>query len=397
MTDSEAEKEVENLISVYKEACKKVEKPPINKFVEFLNLVDKENEPSIDGYNIDLSGNLPEFKYNRLDHNDAIAIARELSEDFIISDLNLSFNNIENTGAIALGKSLQDNKFLESLDLSMCDIDVKGVEAICTGLQMNDNLKRLNLKGNKFGRQGGILLSATLQVNSTLRDLNIADTDQTNESLIALTTVLHHNTTIKKLDVSNPLLVSEQEETTVHFSKMLRVNYGLTELRLCKHGIMDFGASQLADALCDNNSLLFLDLGCNKISEDGARALAGLIRQNTPLKKLSLTSNRIGDNGVVAISEAVATNNCNLTTLMVNNNGITEKGLCAVAAALRLNITLSNVYIWGNELRNTACDAFERLMDGNKPRILPHNTDIEPYKVDGVTYLSEAGHYLFSH
>lgn len=397
MSGSEPEKDIETLIQVYKSACETVNREPIRKVIHFLNLIDKENEPSIDGYNLDLSGNLPEFKTKRLDQDDAIALARELSEDFLITDINLSYNNIGNTGAIAIGKALQDNKFLEKLNVSMCDIEAKGAEAICTGIQMNDNLRALSLKGNKIGRQGGILLSATLQVNSSLTELDISDTDQTNESLIALTTVLLDNTTVKTLDVSNPLLTSEQEETTIHFAKMLHVNYSLTELHLSKHGMKDFGATQLAESLKDNKTLKYLNLACNKISEDGTRAFASLLKLNTPLKKLSFASNRIGNNGLAALSEAIATNNCNLTTLWINNNGITETGLCALAAALRSNITLSNIYIWGNELKNTACNAFEQLMEGNKPRLHQHNTDVVPYIVDGVTYLAETGHYLFSH
>lgn len=397
MSGSEAERDVESLIESYKKACKTVNREPISKVIHFLNLIDKENEPNIDGYNLDLRGNLPEFRDKRLDNDDAIALARELSEDFVMTDLNLSYNNLGNTGAIAIGKALQDNKFLEKLNLSMCDIEAKGTEAICTGIQMNDSLRSLCLKGNKIGRQGGILLSATLQVNNCLNELDISDTDQTNESLIALTTVLLDNTTVKKLNVSNPLLTSEQEETTIHFAKMLHVNYSLTELHLSKHGMKDFGAEQLAESLHDNKTLKYLNLSCNKIAEDGAKAFAALLKLNTPLQKLSFASNRIGNNGLAALSEAIATNNCNLNTLWVNNNGITETGLCALAASLRSNITLANIFIWGNELRNTACNAFEQLMDGSKPRLLQHNTDVVPYVVDGVTYLAETGHYLFSH
>jgi len=401
MSDSEngdkEEKDIAYLQGVYEEACKAVERPPIQKLLTFLDAVSNEFEPDIDGYTVDLSGILPEHKYNRLSSQDIIALSRALSEDFLISDLNLSYNDLGNEGAIALGKSLQDNRFLEKLDVSMCDIDVKGVEALCTGLQMNDHLTGLNLCGNKIGRQGGILISASLQVNSTLNSLNLACTDQNNESLIALTTVMLDNTSIKKLDVSSPLLTSEQEETTIHFGRMLRTNYGLTELYLCKHGMKDYGASQLAESLKDNKTLVHLNLSCNKITEDGAKAFANLLKLNTPLKELSLCSNRIGNNGVVALSEALATYNCNLNKLWLTNNNINEAGLCALAASLRSNITLSNVYIWGNDIGNSACNAFNDLMKGGSPRLLEWNTDVVPYVVDGVTYLSETGQYLFSH
>ena len=394
---SEDGKSVEQLVEVYKDSCFKVNKLPVQKILNFFNGIEKETEPSIDGYSLDLNGNQPEFKFNRLDDKDIAAFSAELYGDFLITDLNLSYNNIFDTGALALGKALQQNKYIETLSLAMGNIGFKGVEAICTGLQMNDTIRKLNLKGNKIGRDGGILLSATLQINNTLSDLNIADTDQTIESMIALTTVLLDNVVIKKLDASNPLLTSQQEETTCHFAQMLKTNYSLSELHLCKHGIKDFGAAQLVECLKENKTLVYLNVNCNSIAEDGAKAFGALLKLNTPLKKLGLASNRIGNNGIVALSEAIATSNCNLTSLWINNNHITETGLCALAAALRMNITLTNIYIWGNDLRNTACNAFQLLMEGNKPRILGHNTDVTPYVVDGVTYLAETGHYLFSH
>ena len=46
---------------------------------------------------------------------------------------------------------------------------------------------------------------------------------QTTESVIALATVLTANKTLRALNVNRPLLFSEQEETTVHFAKVLKV------------------------------------------------------------------------------------------------------------------------------------------------------------------------------
>ena len=47
---------------------------------------------------------------------------------------------------------------------------------------------------------------------------------QRSESLVALATVLNFNKTLKALNISRPMLVSQQEETTDHFARMLKVN-----------------------------------------------------------------------------------------------------------------------------------------------------------------------------
>jgi hypothetical protein len=46
---------------------------------------------------------------------------------------------------------------------------------------------------------------------------------QTIESIIAISTVLYNNKTLKALNINRPILFSQQEETTVHFAKLLKV------------------------------------------------------------------------------------------------------------------------------------------------------------------------------
>ena len=55
----------------------------------------------------------------------------------------------------------------------------------------------------------------------------------------------------------------------------------------------------------------------NRISRDGAFCIAKLLKQNTPLEHLNLAYNRIEDHGAEYISEALATANSNLTTLVL--------------------------------------------------------------------------------
>lgn len=52
----------------------------------------------------------------------------------------------------------------------------------------------------------------------------------------------------------------------------------------------------------------------NNITRDGAKQLALLLKANTPLEVLNLAYNRIEDDGAVALAEAVAAYNTNLTT-----------------------------------------------------------------------------------
>lgn len=93
----------------------------------------------------------------------------------------------------------------------------------------------------------------------------------------------------------------------------------------------------------------------NNITRDGAKQLAILLKSNTPLEVLNLSYNRIEDDGAVALAEALAAYNTNLTSLLICSNNIASEGLCAVAKAMRSNGSLHALYIWGNKLEEPAC------------------------------------------
>ncbi|XP_072110940.1 leucine-rich repeat-containing protein 34 isoform X7 [Mobula birostris] len=275
----------------------------------------------------------------------------------------------------------------------MCnDIGSSGAEWIAEALQVNQSLKHLRINGNKIGNKGGMHFATMLQLNKTLESVDLGDCDLGIQSLIGLATVLNHNKSLKAINVGRPLVYTLQEEMTVHMANMLQVNQSLQELHLAKMGIKDFGAQQLSERLVNNKTLRFLDLRCNQISCDGAKFLAELLRHNTPLKILDLAANRIGDDGLVYISEALRYLNDQLVALSVTSNSITGTGLVTFANALKSNTTLKNVYIWGNDLDESACSEFANLLKVG--RLKPRQTDVSPYWVDGQVYLAEVSHGL---
>ncbi|XP_072110939.1 leucine-rich repeat-containing protein 34 isoform X6 [Mobula birostris] len=240
---------------------------------------------------------------------------------------------------------LHQNSFITGLDLRFNNLSNCGAESIAKLLLETKVLSDLNLMCNDIGSSGAEWIAEALQ-----------------------------------------------EEMTVHMANMLQVNQSLQELHLAKMGIKDFGAQQLSERLVNNKTLRFLDLRCNQISCDGAKFLAELLRHNTPLKILDLAANRIGDDGLVYISEALRYLNDQLVALSVTSNSITGTGLVTFANALKSNTTLKNVYIWGNDLDESACSEFANLLKVG--RLKPRQTDVSPYWVDGQVYLAEVSHGL---
>ncbi|XP_062506215.1 leucine-rich repeat-containing protein 34-like [Corticium candelabrum] len=335
-----------------------------------------------------LRGNLPALRKSRLTDGDVNALLTGILA-CPVSHLNLSYNHITDDGAKHIASYLKQCFTVEHLDISYNDIRERGIEEIADALQLNFNLKSLNVSGNKFGNKGGLHIPGMLQVNTTLEYIDVADADLSAESVIAFATVLNQNGTVKYLNLNRPLIYSRQEETTVHIAKMLKVNTGLQEIHLQKHGIRDFGAEWLHDTLKHNLTLTHLDLSRNRIGRDGAAHLACLLTQDTRLTHLDLSYNRIEDDGAIAISNALTHYNRNLKMLAIRGNEIGGLGLCAIAKAIKANPTLTQIYIWGNTMDEKTCKEFSSLTSGIDPRINPADTDIQAYVVDGVTYLAQ--------
>ncbi|XP_043926015.1 leucine-rich repeat-containing protein 34 isoform X1 [Protopterus annectens] len=377
----------------YLEMCKDVTQLPNPYIVHVLQEVYQQPvENHSDGIMLKLAGNNHLTPVQKITDDDVMVLAKILYNNTFVTGLDLRYNSLTDTGAEHIGILLRETPSLRHLNLMCNDIATKGAEFLTKALLDNETLKQLRINGNKIGNKGGMHFASMLQINATLEELDLGDTDLGTQSLIALATVLTHNSTIKSINLSRPLLYDLQEETTVHMTKMLKVNPSLKELHLGKHEMTDFGVERLCETLLVNSSLRYLDLQCNKITRDGAKHLAELLKKNTAIEILDLASNRIEDDGAVYLSEAIALHNNRLKGLAVVSNNIGAKGLVALAEAMKTNTTLSYIYIWGNKLTDAPCKAFADLLASG--RLEENHTDVRPYVVDDHFYVAELFHGL---
>ena len=362
------------------------------ELIYILTQAEENHFEASSSFNLRLHGNKRndrnEMYRTRLNDEDVEILCLAFKGNSYITSLDLGYNSIGDSGGIIIGNCLEENRAIHSLILSYNDICAKGAGAIAKGIQMNETLKVLKLDGNKVGVYGGMAIAGALQVNEILEELDVNNTEQSTQSVIAFTTVLKSNNILRILDIGRPILHSQQDETTVHFSKMLEVNNGITDIHLSKHGIQNFGAERLVDHLLDNITLLVLNLSCNRISRDGMKCLAKYLKGNPPLQLLNLGYNRAEDDGAIYLSEALESYNISLLTLVLCSNSLSDKGLCALAKSLSTNNTLDQLYIWGNEMDTAASQAFLDLTTGDFPRLKPDNTDVCGYVVDGIPYLA---------
>lgn len=329
-----------------------------------------------------LAGNDRRISNQPVTDDDIEVLCEVLSANTYVTALDLRYNYLTDVGAQHIAQLLLKSSRLSSLNLMCNDIGEEGAKHLAEALKTNTSLKVLRLTGNKIGNRGGLCFAQALQVNVVLESLDLGETDLETESLVALSTVLNYNQSLKALNVSRPVVFSVEEETTNHFARMLKTNETLQELHLLKHAIRDFGAARLADELQRNFTLRYLALCCNRITSDGARHLAELLKCNTALEVLDLSFNRIGDDGATAIATALALHNTHLKSLSVATNEISGQGLSDLADSLHKNYSVVQLFIWGNNLRESCCILLKDLLDIG--RLTADNVDYRPY-TDGDT------------
>ena len=111
-----------------------------------------------------------------------------------------------------------------------------------------------------------------------------------------------------------------------------QANSRLQTLRLSKNHFTVDQLATLATTLEGNDSLIALVLDDNDLGPDSAVEIARILRRSS-LKTLSLAGNRIGDDGAEAIANALLSNKT-LTSLNLEYNDITSKGILSVSQAL---------------------------------------------------------------
>ncbi|NXN90969.1 LRC34 protein, partial [Rhinopomastus cyanomelas] len=380
----------------YVRACQNLGRPEKPFIAQVLREADKDDKIRwTKGITLKIAGNNHLVPVQRVTDYDLQVLVSVLHDSEHVTGLDLRYNVLTDAGAEHMATFLQDNSTLQYLNLMFNDIGTSGAELIARGLQRNQTLTCLRMTGNKIGNEGGMFFALMLQNNSTLEKLDLGDSDMGAQCLIAIATALKWNKSMKMINLNRPLLYSQEEETTVHIALMLKNNLSLVELHLCKHEMKNFGVERLCEALYKNSSLRYLDLSCNKITPDGVKFLGELLKQNQTLEILDLNANRLGDDGAIYLSRALALHNRTLRALSVVSNNIGGKGLVALSDAMKTNMELSYIYIWGNTFDEATCMAFSELIGTG--RLKPNCTDVEPYEVDGHVHLAELSHGLQKH
>jgi len=342
-----------------------------------------------------LNGNQATLSKVRVQDNDLPILCDALRMTTTITHLDLRYNRVTDEGAGILADYLSNDQFITILNLQGNDIHRKGAQSLANALKVNTTLVSLSLADNSIGKAGGMSFAETLQLNITLEHLNLSHCDLEMDSLIALLTILRYNPSLKSIDISRPIPQHQHsnwmDDMAIHIAQMLEKNNVLQEFHCQKFEIRDPGFMWICEKMQHNQTLLFLDLSCNRITRDGAVYLAPML-DRCGLLRLNLAFNRLEDEGAGHLARALLQSNSRLRSLDIRSNNIHGDGLCSIADAVKFNSALNELFVWGNVNEERACLAIENLLHIH--RFEPDQIDVTPYRVDGRTFLAESSQTL---
>ena len=282
-------------------------------------------------------------------------------------------------------------------DLTVVDVRFKGrskqlgprgCKALCEALQENTYATRLDISGNGVGDRGAAALASLLHENHVLAAFDLSHNGIEEVGGQALLDALRMNATVMVLELAGndlPKDISDGVKRQLKLSKRVRSvlprmfdsDPTLVEVNLCRCGLGDDEARELAAALQTGNGVTRLQLDDNSISAPGAAALAdalkprselsrsGKARQiHSGLEQLWLSGNKLRDRGVKELAAMLVVNRT-LRVLSLARNSFGKFGSVALGEALSQNQGLETLYLDGNNLLDGGAARVAEGIEGN--------------------------------
>lgn len=123
-----------------------------------------------------------------------------------------------------------------------------------------------------------------------------------------------------------------------------------SRINLYEQNLNDHDVSIVIRLAIEEKRCTELWLEKNQITHHGASMIANALKNNQTLQWLSLSSNRLLDNGVEILATILTDQNSTLTSLGLHATGMTDHGVKYIAEMLKQNQTLMELGLSGNDI-----------------------------------------------
>ena len=232
-----------------------------------------------------------------------------LNKNHFIEILNLAGNSIRNEGFQYICEGLENNQSLQQLDISNNGINEKGIKK---GLEVISNNKifsqinYLNLSYNNFSNAGILLFTSHLRYFQNLTALNIAYCGVEFKGFQSLLRTLQHMKRLDKLNVAGNMLNSDN----FYILKESFAVFGVRYLNMSRCLLGDKCAFYLGECISSNESLKYLNISGNAISDIGFKGFMNIFKFNKTIESFDCSCNFLTNNTVKEFVKSLYDNIC---------------------------------------------------------------------------------------
>ncbi|CAF3319953.1 unnamed protein product [Rotaria sp. Silwood2] len=175
--------------------------------------------------------------------------------------------------------------------------------------------------------------------------------------------------------INQLLLPTNEDYHNENLEKLIAECQLHSEVILEKQGLTDRDMSTVVDQAIIQRQCTELWLKQNSITSQGALILADALQHNITLRELYLYGNQISDIGSRALAQALSTEYSTLTRLSLGSNDITDEGARYFSDMLKINRTLRHLLLSTNKIGDRGCSYLANAL-------IYHNTTLERLDLD---------------
>ncbi|XP_076144394.1 uncharacterized protein LOC143126619 isoform X9 [Alosa pseudoharengus] len=234
---------------------------------------------------------------------------------------------------------------LSELDMSGCDLQTSEEKLLSGFRNPNCHLEKLRLVGCKLR---GRFLALILQwANPHLRELDISDCELQDCEGELLHQPLNQDCKVRL--ISWRLKHSSREvvvSVLSYISQLSELDMSGCDLQTSEEKLL----SGLRNSNCHLETLRLADC---KLTEESCKAVASALQSSISIDELDLSHNDLKDSRVQLLSTGLISPHCKLTSLRLAGCKLTEESCTAVASALQSSISLKELDLSDNDLKES--------------------------------------------
>nr|XP_050856467.1 uncharacterized protein LOC127066621 isoform X1 [Vespula vulgaris] len=369
----------EDLITAYKESCKRHNTEPLEKVLAQLESWDlseeRNNEFNLKGVNLDLN------------HSETL---EEILKRIQFNKIDLEATSLNDESSVILFDMLEYYESAKHLNISSnSDIGARGWQACSHMIKKTQCLEQLEAKDVMLNEQYMNILSRALRLVYHLHVLKLENCGLSGRPIVILVTALKMNTGIRELYLADNGL---DLYDAIQLGSLLRLNNHLQLLDISNNNIQDDGVHDLLEGLInqvhedkDGKGLSILILWNNRLTKKSSPYFSRIISLSRTLETLNIGQNMLTSEMLITVKDSLKQNRI-LLQLGMQSTDLTCNGIIALSDVIENNQVLQRIDLRDNSIQMTGMKALSAAMQKNKSVIQLDLDDKPRIKIDGTLH-----------